>query len=164
MGISCSNECAVEIPVFGRLTARGERQIAANRSVRGESPLAARSAANRRSPLGHLLRKKYVIVRSQPLSTAVDRSWPRGDGRKRSQCRTVFDFDSVSVRRRAVSRAVWTLNTKCMSSTLSAAWLTACCENVALQYMSPKIAPKACLQLTLTAWRRCREVRSIFAQ
>jgi len=52
------------------------------------------------------------------LSTAVD-------GRKRSQSRTVFDFDSISVRRRAVSGAVLTLNTKCMLSTLGASQLTA---------------------------------------
>ena len=36
-----------------------------------------------------------------------------------------FDFESVSVRHRVVSRAVWILNTKCMLSTLGAARLTA---------------------------------------
>ena len=66
-----------------------------------------------------------------PLSTALDRGWLRGDGRKRSQSRTFFDFESVSVRRHAVSRAVWTFNTKCMLSTLGASPLTARCENAA---------------------------------
>jgi len=48
----------------GVLTARGER-----RERRGEWRIAANRAASGESPLGHLLRKKYVIVRSRPLST-----------------------------------------------------------------------------------------------
>jgi len=46
---------------------------------------------------------KYIIVRCRPPSTAADSATTDG---KRSQSRTFFDFDSLSVRRRAVSRAV----------------------------------------------------------
>jgi len=70
-------------------------QRAASSAASGESPLAARSAAIRRRPLGHLLRRKYVIFRSRPPSFAADRAATEGNALKVELFSTLRALSSV---------------------------------------------------------------------